>query len=153
MLSAKIVAQKPSGRVMPAASPLQLVAAAWAGGVADHNRIITPATRRLRGLDHRTIGRVDDKDDKYVHSIVHLHMVKAPESTPPKPWPQPLPQALRLRWRIGPRPPEVGFVLGYRQPPWRPPRSTLRERRLHRLILKVRCKHAPVSELDVLFGS
>src|SRR5260370_41768779 len=115
MLSAKIVAQKPSGRVMPAASPLQLVAAAWVGSVADHDiRVITTATRRLRGPDHRTIGLVDDK---YVHSIVHLCLVQTFRSTPPKPppWPQPLPQPGASVGETGPRLREVGFVLDDRQ--------------------------------------
>jgi hypothetical protein len=69
MLSAKIVAQKPSGRVMPTGSPLQLVAAARDGAVADHDISITAATRRLIPPDHRTIELFDDK---YLHRIVHL---------------------------------------------------------------------------------
>src|SRR3979490_330450 len=71
MLSVKIVAQKPSGRVMPAASLLQFVAAAWAGIVADHD-IITAATTRLRLPDHRTMELIGNK---YVHSIVHLCVI------------------------------------------------------------------------------
>src|SRR5258706_16238118 len=73
MLSAKIVAQKPSGRVMPAASPLQLVAAAWAGVVADHDiSIITAVTRRLRSPDQRTMELIDDK---FEQRIVHLCVI------------------------------------------------------------------------------
>ena len=71
MLSAKTVAQKPSGRVTPAEPPLQ--SAAWAGVVADHGiSIITAVTRRLRPPDRRTMELIDDK---YVHSIVHLCIV------------------------------------------------------------------------------
>src|ERR1700730_6748371 len=69
MLSAKTVAQKPSGRVMPAESPSQRVAAAWAGTVADHDISISPATRRPRPPEPRSIEFVDDK---YVHGIVNL---------------------------------------------------------------------------------
>src|SRR5260370_29509635 len=92
MLSAKIVAQKPSGRVMPAASPLQLVAAAWVGTVAGHDISIVTATRRLSPPDHRAIELLDDK---YVHRIVYLCVVQTFTSTPPTA------TALRGRNRLG----------------------------------------------------
>jgi hypothetical protein len=63
----KIVAQKPSGRVMPAALPLQSFA--WVGVVADHDiSIITAATKTLRPPDRRAMKLIDDK---YLDSIVH----------------------------------------------------------------------------------
>jgi hypothetical protein len=65
---------------MPAASPLQLVAAAWVGAVADHEVSITTATRRLSPPDHRTIELLDDK---YLHRIMHLCVVQTLTSTPP----------------------------------------------------------------------
>src|ERR1700674_697383 len=69
-----MVAQKPSGRVIPAASPLQLAAAAWVGSVADHDiSSITSATRRRRPPNHRTIEPIEGK---YVNSIVHLYVVQ-----------------------------------------------------------------------------
>src|SRR5260370_36583958 len=88
MLSAKIVAQKPSGRVMPAASPLQLVAAAWLGTVVDHDISIVNARRRLSPPADRTIELVDDK---YLHRIVHLCVVQTFTSASPNrsPWPPP----------------------------------------------------------------
>jgi hypothetical protein len=73
MLSAKIVAQKPSGRVMPAVSSLQLVAAAWVGIVADHHiSVVIVVTTRLHLPNRRTM---ELTDDKYAHSIVHLSVI------------------------------------------------------------------------------
>jgi hypothetical protein len=58
---------------MPAASPLQLTAAAWAGVVADHDdSIIAAVTRRLRRQDEQ---KAEPIDDKYVHGIAHLRAV------------------------------------------------------------------------------
>jgi hypothetical protein len=79
---------------MPAASPLQSVAAAWVGAVAHHDISSTSASRRLSPPDHRTIEGVDDEvdgkqvDGKYLHRIAHLCVIQTLISTPPTPSPR-----------------------------------------------------------------
>jgi hypothetical protein len=67
------VAQKPLGRVMPTALPLQSVAAAWAGAVADHDiSIITAVTKKPRPPDQRTIELINDK---FFQGIAYLRVI------------------------------------------------------------------------------
>jgi hypothetical protein len=70
-LSAKIAAQKPSGRVIPAASPLQ--SAAWTGVAADQDVsiMIAVATKLCCLQNRRTI---ELSDEEYVRNIDHLRI-------------------------------------------------------------------------------
>src|SRR5882757_9457588 len=72
MLSAKIVAQKPSGRVTPTASPLQSVVAAWLGSIP-HEVTSISAAAATGPHDHRTI---EPTGNRHVCVIEQLRIVQ-----------------------------------------------------------------------------